>query len=80
MTGVGGSCGVKAEEGPGSDCARLSFGSSSVMSSQDYRGGTRKQRLHFLDSCGSVILCMFVYILLGLSHIVHVPGLRVLVL
>lgn len=66
VTGVGGSCGVKTEEGPGSDCAKLSLGSSSVMSSQDYRG-TRKQ---FLDSCDTVMLYMYVciqYILLSLT-------------
>lgn len=35
VTGVGGCCGVKTEEGPGRDWDKLSLGSSSVMSSQD---------------------------------------------
>lgn len=35
VTGVWGSCGVRTEDGPGRDWAMLSFGSSSVMSSQD---------------------------------------------
>lgn len=43
VTGVGGCCGVKAEEGPGRDWAMLSIGSSSVMSSQDYESNKETQ-------------------------------------
>lgn len=45
VTGVGRCWGVKMEEGPGRDWATLSFGSSSVMSSQDYI--TRTQSLNY---------------------------------
>lgn len=43
VTGVGGCCGVKMEEGPGRDWDKLSLESSSVMSSQDYMTNKQKQ-------------------------------------
>lgn len=43
VTGVGGCCGVKTEDGPGRDWAMLSLGSSSVMSSQDCRSNRETQ-------------------------------------
>lgn len=76
VTGVGGCCGVKVEDGPGRDWAMLSLGSSSVMSSQDYRNNTETQpwdkcawkKLFSWESCGSIRVCSVYLYVPSLSH------------
>lgn len=62
--GVGDCCGVKMEAGAGKGWARLSLGSSSVMSSQDWRNNEKRRFIFFVSqySCSSGV-----WILMGMS-------------
>lgn len=86
VTGVCGCCGVRMEDVLGRDWAMASLGSSSVMSSQDYRRITEKQLWNsnnaFVQSCvNTASLWLAKYdVDLIFSHRVQVPGLHVLIL
>lgn len=58
VTGVGGCCGVKTEDGPGRDWAMLSLGSSSVMSSQDCRSNRETQPWNNNNASLEVCVCV----------------------